>query len=101
MRFHSRDLMVTVDPEVHLMPGGPAPTGCVCTQTAPPCPFPSLGGLDLMPAPPGPCGCTATAPVPGCPFPSLADLVTDKAGRLNPGALETLRSQLRAELRTS
>lgn len=70
MRFHSRDLMDSLGAGVPLTLAGPAPECTGCTQSA----------------------------LPPCPFPSLADLVTDRAGRLNAGALEALRSQLRYQL---
>ena len=73
MRFHSKDLMDSIGPGIPLVLHGPAPE---CT------------------------GCTGTG-LPPCPFPSLADLVTDRAGRLNAGMLEALREQLRAELTRS
>lgn len=97
MRFHSRDLMVTVGPEVHLMPAPPTPCGCTATAPAPACPFPSLADLvtDRVARGTG-CGPCTASPAPECPFPSLSPMDSWRGD-----GLSSLRSQLRAALTTS
>lgn len=79
MGLRYRDLVMDV--AVECMPGGPAPGGCICTQTA------------NAPA----CQQKSHKPEgPNCPKPSVKAPNPKKAG-----GLEALRRQLRAELTTS